>query len=704
MKKPSFTLGLIALGVLTLPFPAALAQEGIPTVLQEVRRWHLTFDYEETAGVTDEDEDWALNITASGSAVLVRSDDPDSYGEWIGTPSVNVSYSHIGWHQVADTCDEDEEIIGSGSPINLENSSWLRFFADGYQFDPASHRIAVSDLFRLRCPDEKITQLMSTRDWMGFAAIKDSIPYPTEGTTLQGTIKAEDSANPEDTITGVAVPSQVTLNYMLTPEMDDLRLEIDDGGGYPDWRPTLAADQGPGAPLEVRAQLVTESGDKPPLQVERFIWTLRDTSREPGIAMNFPAEAEDDDFDLVLEATPGDGGEVTDDGQELERLLLSGGHTDTARIVPRDWGGWATLEVRAILTNGKEIAGKPKSLDEFGLRLPKRDRDSFIADVWKKNVSGADDADDDAQPAGDGNNGDGLSLYQEYRGFYENGVHVLGDPQQKDFFAMAAEPARAGVATFALLSGLAVHGRLDSTELPQSRIINGNRSAGPGATEQHAIVIFIADGTSTGQPAATERRDPLGQAVGGPSTPKNISEVRLMGNWSTLPQDVRAQVVAHELLHSVNVYHHGDSDQIVAWGINASGKVAELSASGETQISVYNEPNQDATESWRKLLSMPPHDQTPPLGWVGYEGGQHSGDDQCVMRYFNAAAYRGNPDVTRRYRIREEHGSGLCASAVGTGVNDAAREPQSRYGNAASGRGDCEHQILVNDAVEPPSR
>src|SRR5690349_6992351 len=103
MKKPSLTLGLVALGVITLPLPAARAQEEIPSRLQEVKRWHLTFDYEETAGVTDEDEDWALNIKASGSAVLERAEDP--FGKWVGTPNVTVSYSHIGWHQVAPTCD-----------------------------------------------------------------------------------------------------------------------------------------------------------------------------------------------------------------------------------------------------------------------------------------------------------------------------------------------------------------------------------------------------------------------------------------------------------------------------------------------------------------------------------------------------------------------------------------------------------------------
>jgi hypothetical protein len=162
--------------------------------------------------------------------------------------------------------------------------------------------------------------------------------------------------------------------------------------------------------------------------------------------------------------------------------------------------------------------------------------------------------------------------------------------------------------------------------------------------------------------------------------------------------------VAHELFHSVNVYHHGESDRIVAWGVDDTGEVAEFDGTSESQISVYYEPDRDVTASWRDKLSKPPYDETPALGWLGYEGGQHSGDDQCVMRYFNADAYIGNPDAARRYWTQEKPGSSLCRSATGSGVNDSARAPQSRFGDASTGRGDCQHQLLVNDAVTPPGR
>ena len=82
---------------------------------------------------------------------------------------------------------------------------------------------------------------------------------------------------------------------------------------------------------------------------------------------------------------------------------------------------------------------------------------------------------------------------------------------------------------------------------------------------------------------------------------------------------------------------------------------------------------------------------------IGAPQGEHSGNADCVMRYFNAHAYRPQ-DLRVRYEVDEVKGIILCTSATGTGVNDADRgTPQPRYGDAASGRGNCKGQICVND-------
>ena len=95
----------------------------------------------------------------------------------------------------------------------------------------------------------------------------------------------------------------------------------------------------------------------------------------------------------------------------------------------------------------------------------------------------------------------------------------------------------------------------------------------------------------------------------------------------------------------------------------------------------------------------------PLLGWLGRDGGQQSGSDACVMRYFVANAYEGNPAATRRYVTSERFGARLCSDPSGSGVNDPARDPQSRFGAAADKRGDCRHKIWsAMRSMRPASR
>ena len=57
---------------------------------------------------------------------------------------------------------------------------------------------------------------------------------------------------------------------------------------------------------------------------------------------------------------------------------------------------------------------------------------------------------------------------------------------------------------------------------------------------------------------------------------------------------------------------------------------------------------------------------------------QHSGNDQCIMRYFFANAYQSLANSSNYYLSAagtENVGTSLCTSAAGTGVN--ASKPQA---------------------------
>ncbi len=97
--------------------------------------------------------------------------------------------------------------------------------------------------------------------------------------------------------------------------------------------------------------------------------------------------------------------------------------------------------------------------------------------------------------------------------------------------------------------------------------------------------------------------------------------------------------------------------------------------------------------------------ELPPLIEIYHLGsphGQHSGVEDCLMRYENATAVQVYRQKDARYRLfgqGEKYGFTFCSSSKGTGVNapgDSFDHP--RYGDAAPKRGNCIAQLCVNDA------
>jgi hypothetical protein len=121
--------------------------------------------------------------------------------------------------------------------------------------------------------------------------------------------------------------------------------------------------------------------------------------------------------------------------------------------------------------------------------------------------------------------------------------------------------------------------------------------------------------------------------------------------------------------------------------------------------------NPTGTEREIRVLteSGQPYPRTPPAGGVvltlGSMNGVYSGDDTCLMRYDDSDGYASIIDPAVRYRVTDEPvGKAICSRSIGAGVNDHARDPQSRYGDPGPNRGGCLFQLLVNDAVSAPRR
>lgn len=381
---------------------------------------------------------------------------------------------------------------------------------------------------------------------------------------------------------------------ILFPVYDDLEVEITIEG-YAKWRPegSIKNPTEPGNSLAARATLKSKTGKVKNLpEVKRFKFELLGTSREPGVCLNWPLNAEDQDYDLRLAAEAGGKLSAAD-----QKLSMTGQTTDDqgqpyaeARIDSYDFGGRATLQVTCELADGREIMGlmKGEGGGEELVRLPKMKGPGWIADSWRKEtkVEGLPDFDDNEKVEGQRDNGDGFTLYEEYRGWVEAGKHIEGDPKRKDLFILnqvgaGGADAIGGIKLFERVSKLATHHRLREAEMATAaRLMNGNHRDAPHRVDQHGIWMYNADGTGI----------PAGGTVGMTSEdagrafrPGRVNHVVIesrgvydatfghdnsVGLYKLSERDAAFaydRAVAHELLHAVGVDHHGEGENAAAF-------------------------------------------------------------------------------------------------------------------------------------------
>jgi hypothetical protein len=427
---------------------------------------------------------------------------------------------------------------------------------------------------------------------------------------------------------------------VMVPVYDNLECEVTIEG-YAKWRPmgSIADPKKPGNGLVARAVLKSKDGkDKDLPEVDRFRFELIETSREPGICMNWPLGAKDDDYDLRLadfktgsepdrlaavrkfmlawrmgsmgdfdlQNMP-DGGipkwsfpEVDENGQkgELpEPPKDKDGHPFAeVGIECFDFGAKSELRVTCILKDGRELLGlmKGEGGQQDLVRLPKRNGPDWVAESWRKDhdVMKLAASDDEEKVEGQPLNGDGFTLYEEYRGWVEKRKHIEGDPKKKELFVRneIGADAKGGIALFERVSKIKVHANLRANELIQlpmiyieseanakgERIMNWNHRDAPHRVDQHAVVMITTSGfrSSGGGTEGVFNDDKQNRAFR-PGKAREVhleakgvadgifSGARSINRYNLSDRDAAFAYdrgVAHELLHAVGVDHHGEGE------------------------------------------------------------------------------------------------------------------------------------------------
>jgi len=544
---------------------------------------------------------------------------------------------------------------------------------------------------------------------------------------------------------------------------------------YVNWRPRGSISK-PGTPgnrvnLAARLHWATASSSSGPdasslPDVRYFRFELVDTSREPGIAMNWPRLATDSDLDFRLQIN-GDLGEMDEERQvfEVAPSVDSNGYPSArAAVESFDFGGRTELRVTAELQDGRTIHAFYTDGDRrYGeLLLPKRWRGDWIAEGWRSDhdvASQPADDDSDNEPEGDGDAGDGLTLYEEYRGFVVRkmpGSRVEGDPKKKELFVLnlIGSDAWPALRTFEDVTRLHVIHKLDRAELdPDLRVINENYRDAPHLTQQHGIVLKTVRRSST--VADTPALKPATARVVSMRPTRTFKGADVyesdIFSYMSSTEPYRLELV-HRMLHTVGVSDHGGGDETLTFRVipaNYKGNLAEkplLLMDGTTDRlfdlrvestgrSLYESDRGlgqqldeiaqrqfgesfiylDQLQQWQVIHMVPPTRMR-----LGIESGQHSGGEQCPMRYLAAHVYRAK-GLVKTPRGKQATGRetyywfastwsresrdapwALCESPVGTGYNSQTRDdPQPRFGDAAQGRGNCMAQLCVSDAIAP---
>jgi hypothetical protein len=658
-----------------------------------------------------------LSESAQSAPTLAAPANAPSYA-WSGAMNGSVNFSltttdSLG--QVTTTEGTGPSLTASGTPAQMYLSMDPSGCTYTIAFDTFVNAIVTN-------PSGNTSSLLTA--WIGSSV--DAQPLPASGTTLSGSYSYTDNSIP-------GAPIGVTISWSLAPGTPnlDLVVKIPD---YGNWIPSAGATakdvglktNGQKNFLPIQVVVQNKDGSASLAVPDQVELSLVNGSSEPGISMNWPASGSaTSDPDLTFDVSQAVAGLPVPTLSQNDTVATFQNVTSPpllfVSVAPHDWGGWATLNVTAMVGTQKltgHLDGIPNITD---ILLPNRnDANSHIATAWltARNIAQVDSWDGETSPS-NSNDGDGLTLYEEYRGFTvqcpspeapagpqcAGGVgHIYGDPNKKDLFVVVdpqlGSEVAPGILNFQAKAGLKVHyAGLTKDYLSSTNVINFNHSQGSHLVDQHGLQIKLWQML-------------MGCTAGGPGTPMDIQQINVphlssivsaaqrLGQSASRIAVYRAtypRLISHEIGHGVDISHHGEIDpKEVTWSTSNGIDITEtiLRSSFTSTVTVYS-------ENPVELLSPADLGITPtnPISlYVGITGGQHSGDTKCLMRYGSSSAYIDNSNLANRYLAQEQPDFDLTNVETGTGVNVGNWSPQPRYGDATP-RGACQSQLCVSDFV-----
>jgi len=486
--------------------------------------------------------------------------------------------------------------MANGQPILPE--SWV--FTEGYIYCP-QYKYDSTWLPMSVSAEGMIAAYLQN---INFNAISEDINDYFGGNLIEIPADEMESflADPEHVKLSIPLDASQTINGVTitvsgwsahNAELPEVECELTTEESYQTWLPEGGnSETEPGKEkLHITVNLYkagTNKKERPIQECDHYEIRLLSTTKEPGVCNNYPLNGKED-YDLKIE--PNDKLTVGETGQSAKSN--QGGNTLDFYILSYDYGAYADLEVTAVMTNNVRVQAyiNGKKDDHF-LEIPRDDNNNLIADAWEDlypSIKGKDPMwDEDAYPAGQACNGDGYTLYEEYRGFrtLDSKEIVRTDPTKKDLFVydmdglvkLYYEQKGNNPAQLVLhyVDDKLIPYKDESME-PDDRRVNFNSAT--LCLRPHYAMVVKKGGVST----APDGADDVGGAVfnthvlGSPMRRYFIvkiyekTEERIFKNlfegkdpnhtWQEYYEDDLAATVIHEMGHCMGIKHHGNDKQ-----------------------------------------------------------------------------------------------------------------------------------------------
>ncbi len=244
-------------------------------------------------------------------------------------------------------------------------------------------------------------------------------------------------------------------------------------------------------------------------------------------------------------------------------------------VIALDWGAWGKIKAEIEIEEDAWMPIYTKEGEGY-ITIPLDERggiDNKIADAfeiqhrWNEGIETMQDEE------GSQKIGDGLTAYEEYRGFMlggEGGVHITTDPEKLMnlfVYCVSAEIKSNLIDKFIVEDEIRIIILDEQTDFVNAtiKVINPNRGEW-SVCEQHGLAVYHYNLSALGS---------LGVAYGELGSPKSnkcigldLNKIASLG-WS---KDVFNSIAIHEFMHGCGVHHHGELNE----DIEVNGKTKSI--------------------------------------------------------------------------------------------------------------------------------